>query len=79
MRIVRRADNLTRSQFAEWCRTAPTQADADQWITPIRPDIVTAWRAAHPEATCNDRVAYLLAELELAVRAIADARTADAR
>lgn len=51
--------------FYQWFVTAPTQAEVDAWTTPAKEDIVTPWRAKHPDATCSDTVAQCLAEWEL--------------
>jgi hypothetical protein len=50
----------------------PTYADVrtilrlSEKAAAARARIVAAWRATHPEATCSDRVALALAEMEAA-------------
>jgi len=66
------ADELSDADFLAWWQVAPTQAEVE---AQLRRDVanveagrdaarLAAWRAAHPEACCPDRIARLLANLE---------------
>ena len=55
--------------LVEW--PARMKARAAQLVTTAQraeADLVARWRLHHPEATCADRVAVLLAEMEGSVR-----------
>ena len=65
-------DLLTDEQFRAWCNIAPTRAQVeaqqrdDQREKDIarKAEFIAAWRARHPEATCRDATAFLLAVME---------------
>jgi anthranilate phosphoribosyltransferase len=65
-------DTLPDDLFRDWWQIAPTEAQVAAQLAleqkgkdqEERAALVAAWRERNPTATCSDRVAFLLADLE---------------